>query len=241
MVTFSKIMYVVLSLLLLLSTSAQALTWEFDYNGEPAGDVKRFDENGNVTIVDTFPDLDLKKFETKNGTGDNLTFVLGTKSKSITSSGDVKYVFRIFTEADNETGYNITFLNGMIELVEIVDGIETSSEDITSLGGIIKVKNEDLLELNLPKNKYLPEAELDYLAVDAFTWKEEGNYTYIDYIHNVPGNPGTIAPDITDDPSLSDDGDEKGDNSNRTLIAVVLIIVVLFVVTLLYFSRRKNS
>ena len=238
---FSKISLVVLAGILMFSSFAQALTWEFDYNGEPAGDVKRFDEYGNVTIVDTYPDLDLKKFETRNGTGDNLTFILGTKAKRIATSEDTKYVFRIFTEVDNKTGYNITYRNGSFELIEIVDGKEISTEDITSLGGVVKVKNEDLLELNLPKNRYLQEDELDYLAVDAFSWKEEGNYTYIDYIHNVPGNPGTIAPDITDDPSLSGDGDDKGSDSNGALLVVVIIIVVLILVAIIYLMTRKKQ
>jgi len=239
MVTFSRLSIVIITFVFLFSSLAQGLTWEFDYNGEPAGDVSRFDENGNITLVEGFPYLDLKRFETKNGTGDNLTFILGTKQKQIMSAIDVEYVFRVFTEPDNKTGYNITFRNGTFELVKIVNDEEISSEDITPLGGVIKQKNEELLRLNLPKSKYLQDGNLDYLAVDAFSWMEKGNYTYIDYIHNVPGNPGTIAPDITDDVPDSGDSDDVDSDSSGLILAVIIIIIVIIVV-LIYALRRKK-
>jgi hypothetical protein len=244
---FPRIIFIAIILFVLigLSPSCQSIVYEYDYNGEPAGDVTEFTPNGTMNLAEGHSDIDIKRFETTNGTGDNLTFTLGTKSKHITNSLDIKYVFRIFTESDNRSGYNITYMNGVIELVKIEDGLEISKENITSLGGIEKVKNEELLIVNIPKNNYIPEDQLNYFAVDGFSWKEvqkeDGNYTYIDYIHNVPGNPGTIASDIVDD-TTSDEGKDEGNKESGffSLILAVILMVFIVIVVIFVIIKRKQ-
>lgn len=229
-----------LILIFIIVPFAQGITYEFDYNGEPAGDVQRFDKNGTATIVEGFKDLDLKKFFTRNGTGDNLTLTLGTSGKRITTTPDVKYVFRMFTDSKNKTGYNITYCNGNIELVQFDDGKEILTEDITSLGGIVKDKSEELLVVDIPKTRYLPEDELEYLGMDGFSWMEKGNYTYVDYIHDLPGNPGTIAPDVVEDAGGTGSGDDK-EGGNFVLVAGIIIIVIIIVVVLMLLLMRKKK
>ncbi|UCH88740.1 MAG: hypothetical protein JSV49_10915 [Thermoplasmata archaeon] len=232
---------------LLNFNACSTVIYEFEFNGEPAGDVRRFNETGNMTIVEEYPEIDLKRFETKNGTGDNLTFTLGTKGKKIRDNDDTKYVFRIFTSSDNKTGYNITYRNGTITIVEFVNGVEQSEEDITHLGGIEKIRNEEFLVVEISKGKYIPEQDLIYFGVDAYSWMETSNYTYIDYIHNVPGNPGVIAEDIIDDPSLTEDDtkgseDDSDDKSGSgALLIIPLIIIILFIVVLLIVLKKRKQ
>jgi hypothetical protein len=240
---FLFLLAVILSIII-CSSASMAVTYEFDYNGEPAGDVKRFNEYGNVTISDEYPEIDLKKFETQNGTGDNWTFTLGTKAKRFTTSEGVKYVIRIFTRSDNSTGYNITYRNGSIEIARFIGDDEQTPEDISDLGGIVKVKNEELLIIDVPKTKYLLGESLTFLNVDAFSWMEVGNFTYIDYIHNLPGNPGTIAPDIAEDPDLSggssgDDDSDKGGSTMLILIPIIIIVIVVILLLILMRSKKK--
>jgi hypothetical protein len=129
--------------------------------------------------------------------------------------------------------------------VEIIDGSEQPAENITDLGGIVKDKNEYLLVINFPKNKYLPESELEHFSVDAFTWMELGNKTFIDYIHDLPGHPGSIAPDIAEDPTLTDGDKDKSDDSGVSsgvaLAAVILIIIVIVVILLLVMKSKRKK
>ena len=230
----------ILCLFIIFAYTSEGITYEFDYNGEPAGDVSRFDENGTVTTVEGQKNIDLKKFYTKNGTGDILVLTMGTSGKNILTSESVKYVFRIFTDSENRTGYNITYQNGTITLIKFDNGSEILTEDITSLGGVIKDKSEELLQVKLPKNKYLPEDTLEYLGVDGYSWLEAGNYTYVDYIHDLPGNPGTIAPDVIDDVDGGGSDDSEKEGTNAGLIAVIFIIIILIVIALLVLLKRKR-
>jgi hypothetical protein len=223
-----------------MSLTAEGVTYEFDYNGEPAGDVNRFDENGTVTMVEGHKNIDLKKFYTKNGTGDVLVLTMGTSGKTITTSESVKYVFRIFTDSQNKTGYNITYQNGTITLVKFNNGSEILTEDITSLGGVDKEKNEELLQVNFPKDKYLPQDSLEYLGVDGFSWLEAGNVTYVDYIHDLPGNPGIIAPDVIDDADGPGSDDREKEGSSSGLIAIVIIVIIIIAVVLVLLLRKKR-
>ena len=238
---FKFILFSILIVLLFIALNSNALVYEYEFNGEPAGDVTQFDPYGNSTIVDGYSDIDIKRFETRNGTGDNLTFTMGTKAKSITIASNIKYVFRVFTKSDNRTGYNISFCNGTIELVEIIDGIEQMKEDITGLGGIVKDKNDYVLEIDLSKSRYFPEDELDYFNVDGFSWMEEGNYTYVDYIHSLPGNPGTISQDIIEDETPSgSDSDDKGEGSSILLPVLIIITLIVVIMIAVLISRRKK-
>jgi hypothetical protein len=221
--------------------TAGAINYEYDFNGEPAGDVTRFEPNGTATIVGEHKNIDLKKFETTNGTGDNLTFTLGTSGKKIIDSEDVKYVIRIFLTSDNSTGYNVTYTNGSLEIMKFIDEVEQPPEDITALGGIVKDKNEQLLVIDLSKNKYFPENGTDHFNVDAFSWMEEGNVTYIDYIHNLPGHPGSLSEDLGDDPNLKTDGDSDSDGAGLLIIIPIIIVVIIIVLLILIRSTQQKN
>lgn len=251
--SLSFLVSIIIIVFFILMGFSTGFTYEHDYSGEPAGDVTQFDQYGNASIVGDVSDpglskqidkIDLKGFVSENGTGDNLTFTLSTKGKNIITDPDVKYVIRVFTERNNQSGYNITYKNGSIEITRIVDNVEVESEDISHLGGVVEIrKNEYGIEINIPKSVYFPEDSLDYFNVDAFSWMEKGEYTYVDYINNQPGNPGTISSDIIDDSVPDKTNEDKNDDGGgmNSLILVLIIIIVIVIIIAVVMKKGKKK
>jgi hypothetical protein len=178
-----------ISLLLLLLVSSSLVLADVDYEidyPDPAGDVLKFNESwSQVGTVETQPQIDIKWLRSANDTLGNVVLRMEFKNNLvIEKSNETRYVFRIFTSQDNSTGYNVTYQN---ETTIIINFNHTMEEDITSNTSVID-DNGEILLVEISKNKYLDNNS--YFNLDAFTWKEQGNMTYIDYNSEIPGHPG---------------------------------------------------
>ena len=197
-----KSLYFLVPLLLLLALTTSTLA-EVDYvldYGDPAGDVLKFNETwSNLGEVETQDQIDIKWLRSSNDTLGNVVLRLEFKSKQLIEvSNETKYVFRIFTKGDNSTGYNITYINGSTTISNFNN---TFKEDMTANTSIVD-ENGEVLVVKVLKSRYL--TNITYYNIDAFTWKEQGNKTYVDYVSEIPGHPADTGSVID-----QDDGDPK--------------------------------
>ena len=211
-------------------TSMADAEYELTYQ-DPAGDVLEINETWHsLGSVDTYPQIDLKWLKSYNDTQDNVVLRMEVRNNQIIEkSNNTRYVFRIFTKEDNSTGYNVTYLN---ETTTITSFNNTIEEDLTSETSVINDKGEVLL-VKISKNDYLN--NISYFNIDGFTWKEEGNNTFIDYVSVVPGHPGETA-DIVD----NEDDDTNNDNgifgmlcSNFILILIIFAVIIIITIVIL--------
>lgn len=207
------------------------VNYEFDYQ-DPAGDVLDFNETWhNQGTVDGEPQIDLKWLRSSSDAQGNVELRMEFRNNQIIAqSNDTKYVFRIFTSQDNSTGYNITYINGF---ATISDFNNTIDEDMTTNISIVDDKGE-VLTVKVSKGRYLE--NITYFNVDAYTWKEQGNHTFIDYISEVPGHPGETGTVVD-----GENGDTEEDEGLLGLLCsltgmlclAALIIIIVVVVILL--------
>ena len=221
------IAFCLLSILTLIGITSRAdLVYEVTYQ-DPAGDV--LDYNGTwhlVGSVDTHPYIDIKWLKSYEDTSGNVVLRLEVKNSQIIEKSNItKYVFRIVTKVDNSTGYNVTYKNGTTTITNFNNTIEY---DLTAETSIIDDSGEVLL-VNISKIDYL--GNIPYFNIDAYTWKEAGNHTYIDYVSEVPGHPGETGNIV----------DTTGNSSDILwpLIAIVLIIIVLIIVVVVLKDKNK--
>ncbi|UCE73027.1 MAG: hypothetical protein JSV56_08280 [Methanomassiliicoccales archaeon] len=213
--------------------SSAEVTYELDYQ-DPAGDVLDFNETWHqLGTVDSHPEIDIKWLRSYNDTQGNVVLRLEVrKNQFLDISNKTKYVFRIFTAADNLTGYNVTFQNGTTAITNFNGTIE---DDLTSETSIIDDNGEVLL-VNISKNNYL--SNIPNLNIDAFTWKEHEGHTYIDYISEVPGHPGEVSPELVDDSTNDGDDDSQGlfgmlCTFPFILIWIILVVIILIIIVVL--------
>ncbi|MHA2281210.1 MAG: hypothetical protein ACXAC5_10190 [Promethearchaeota archaeon] len=201
---FCLILIIALNFIIFSSVIGLAeVDYEFDYQ-DPAGDVLEFNETwSNVGTVDSHPQIDMKWLRSSNDTSDNVTIRMEFRNNQVIEiSNETKYVIRIFTSSDNSTGYNITFINGSSTILSFDN---STMEDMASNTSIIDDKGE-VLVIKVSKSKYLN--NISYFNLDAFTWKETQNRTYIDYISEIPGHPGETGTVV--DQENGDSKEEKG-------------------------------
>jgi hypothetical protein len=221
--------------LLIPSISIYAdIDYEMDYQ-DPAGDVIQFNESwSQVGTVETQPQIDIKWLRSENDTQGNVVLRMEFKNNQIIEkNNETRYVFRIFTCQDNSTGYNVTYQN---ETAIITNLNNTLEEDITSNVSIIDDNGEVLL-VEISKNKYLD--NISYYNIDAFTWKEQGNRTYIDYVSEIPGHPGETG-DVVDQEE-DESNEEKGffdDLCGIPLILVIVVIIIIVIIILVFLKVR---
>jgi hypothetical protein len=205
------------------------VNYEFDHQ-DPAGDVLDFNETWhNVGTVDSEPQIDLKWLRSSNDTLGNVELRMEFKNNQIIEqSDDTKYVFRIFTSQDNSTGYNITYINSSATISNLNNTIE---EDMTANMTIIDDKGE-VLVVTISKARYLD--NITFFNADAYTWKEGGNHTFIDYISEVPGHPGETGTVV--DGENGDTDEDEGllgllcSLTGMLCLAVLIIIIVVVVI-----------
>jgi hypothetical protein len=221
---FCLILLILLQFIIFSSCLVSAeVEYEFDYQ-DPAGDVLEFNETwSNVGTVDSQSQIDMKWLRSSNDTSDNVTIRMEFRNNQVIEiSNDTKYVIRIFTSQDNSTGYNITFINGSTTILSFDN---TTLEDMSSNTSIINDKGE-VLVVKVSKDKYLN--NISYYNIDAFTWKETQNRTYIDYISEIPGHPadtGTVV-----DQENEDSKEEQGIFDNLCSIPWIIILVILIII-----------
>ncbi len=208
--------------------------YEIDYQ-DPAGDVLEFNESwSQVGVVETQPQIDLKWLRSSNDTQGNVVLRMEFKNNQIIEkSNETRYVFRIFTSQDNSIGYNVTYQN---ETAIITNFNNTLEENITISTSIID-DNGDVLLVEISKIKYLD--NITYFNIDAFTWKEQGNMTYIDYVSEIPGHPGETG-DVVDQRN-GESEDEKGlfdDLCGIPLVLIIVVIIILVIIILVYLKVR---
>ena len=207
------------------------VNYEFDYQ-DPAGDVLDFNETWhNIGTVDSEPRIDLKWLRSSSDIQGNVELRMEFKNNQIIEqSNDTKYVFRIFTSQDNSTGYNITYINGSATISNFNN---TLNEDMTANMTIFDDQGEVLVVI-ISKARYLD--NITYFNVDAFTWKEKENHTFIDYVSEVPGHPGETGTVVD-----GENGDTEEDEGLLGLlcslpgmlcIAALIIIIVVVVILL---------
>jgi hypothetical protein len=225
-----------LFLFLLISSSfvLADVDYEMDYQ-DPAGDVLKFNESwSQVGTVETQPQIDIKWLRSSNDTQGNVVLRLEFKNNQvIEKSNETRYVFRVFTSQDNSTGYNVTYKN---ETTIITDFNNTLKEEITNSTSIIDDNGEVLL-VEISKNKYLD--NISYYNIDAFTWKEQSNMTYIDYVSEIPGHPGETGTVVDQGNGESDV--EKGlfdDLCSIPLILIIVVIIIIVIIILVYLKVR---
>jgi hypothetical protein len=210
------------------------IEYELTYQ-DPAGDVLEFNETwSNKGPVDSQPRLDIKWLRSSDDTMGNATLRLEFKNNQIIEeSNETKYVFRIFTSNDNSTGYNITYKNGTSS---ISDFNNTFQEDMSSNTSKID-DNGEVLVVKVKKSKYLD--NISYYNVDAFTWKEQENRTYIDYVSDIPGHPGETGTVVDQDGE--DSSEDKGlldDLCSMPLIYFLVILIVIIIIIAILWRQR---
>lgn len=195
---------------------------------DPAGDVLDYNETWHLNgTVDIYPQIDLKWLKSYNDTDGNVVLRLEVKNNQvIEKSNYTMYVFRIFTSADNSTGYNVTYKNGSTTITNFNNTIE---DDLTAETSII-LDNGEVLLVNISKNDYLNNTS--HFNIDAHTWKEAGNHTYIDYVSEIPGHPGEtgdVVDQVHEDILLS---------PWLLLIILLIIIVIIIVIAVLKLTNK---
>ena len=227
---YSLILFLIFQLIFLSTFSVIA---EVDYDltyQDPAGDVLRFNETwSNKGTVDSQSKIDIKWLRSEDETA-NVSLRMEFKNNQvIEESNETKYVFRIFTSQDNSTGCNITYRNGTSF---ISDFNETFFEDMTSNTTIID-ENGEVLIIKVSKNRYLP--NITYYNIDAFTWKEQGNETFIDYVSEIPGHPGetgTVVEEEEEDPKEDESLLDMLCGLPYLLTLVILIVIIIIIAAL---------
>ena len=224
-------MVLLIFLVAIFSNVCAEVNYEFDHQ-DPAGDVLDFNETWhNVGTVDSEPQIDLKWLRSSSDTLGNVELRMEFKNNQvIEQSNDTKYVFRIFTSQDNTTGFNITYINGSATISNFNNTIE---EDMTMNISIVDDKGE-VLTVKVSKARYLD--NITFFNADAYTWKEEGNHTFIDYISEVPGHPGETGTVVD-----GENGDTEEDEgllgllcslTGMVCLAGVVVIIVVVVILL---------
>ncbi len=214
-------------------TSVADVNYELTYQ-DPAEDVLHFNETWHLVEDDNpYLQIDLKRLESYNDTDGNVVLRLKARNNQIIEeSNNTSYVFRIYTKEDNSTGYNITYIN---EITTITDFNNTVEDDLTAETSIINEQG-DVLLVNISKNDYLN--NISYFNIDAFSWKEEGNHTFIDYISEVPGHPGETG-EIVD----NEGGDTDDDNGflgmlcSPLFIILIILAVIILIIIIVRFKR----
>jgi hypothetical protein len=202
--------------------------YEIDFQ-DPAGDVLEFNETWHEKeTVDSQPQIDIKWLRSANDTLGNVVLRMEFRNhQTIEIANETIYAFRIFTSSDNSTGYNITYQNGSAVISNFNHTLE---ENITSNISIVYDKGEVLL-VHISKNRYL--SNITHFNIDAYTWKEQQNSTYIDYVSEIPGHPGATGT------VLEEDGGDSEDDSDILgllctiqfiLIAVVILVIIIIIV-----------
>lgn len=233
-----KIFLGILLILQIMMISTFVVTAEVNYEmtyQDPAGDVLEFNETwSNKGTVDSQSQMDIKWLRSLPDTTGNVTLRLEFRNNQlIEESNETKYVFRIFTNQDNSTGYNITYRNGATSISNFNN---TFQEDMSSNTSKINDKGE-VLVVKVSKDKYL--LNISHYNVDAFTWKEQGNTTYIDYVSEIPGHPADTG-SVVD----QDDGDSKEDIGfleslcQLPMIFILLILIVIIIVIVILWRYR---
>jgi hypothetical protein len=202
---------------------------------DPAGDVLEFNETwSQVGQVDNQSQIDIKWLRSSNDSLNNVVLRMEFKSKQVIEiSNETRYVYRIFTKADNSTGYNITHINGSTTISNLNNTLE---EDMTANTSIIDEQGE-ILVVKVSKSRYLN--NITYFNIDAYTWKEQGNYTYIDYVSEIPGHPGATGTVVED--GNGEDEEDKGFLGflcALPLILWILVIIIIVVIIAILLKRR---
>ncbi|UCE36496.1 MAG: hypothetical protein JSW00_13385 [Thermoplasmata archaeon] len=225
-----------LTIFMMLNCVVGEVNFDLPPYQDPAGDVIEFNETwSNVGFAEGQDQLDIKWLESKNDTLGNVVLTMDLKGKNkIEISNQTKYVFRISTSQDNSTGYNITFINGTTKITNLNGTIE---DDITI--NTSTTDDGEVLKVEISKIKYL--SNITYYYIDAYTWKEEWNRTFIDYVYEIPGHPGEISPVIDgEDGDGGDGGGDKGDDGAclLPLILIAVIIIIVVIILLIYLKNR---
>jgi hypothetical protein len=212
--------------------SAAEPIYELAYQ-DPAGDVLVFNATWhNTGTIDTEPRIDMKWLKTSNDSYGNVVLRLEVKNNQVLEKTNyTMYVFRIFTKEDNSTGYNVTYKNGTTIITNFNNTIE---DDLTAETSIIN-DNGEVLQVNISKTEYLN--GISYFNIDAFTWKEHGDFKYIDYISEVPGHPGETGTVIDDTPTSNPDQGFFGIPWWLLVIILLCIIAAVIVVVLKVTNR----
>jgi uncharacterized protein YlzI (FlbEa/FlbD family) len=227
--SLTLLLIILLILIPAFSVFAQ-VDYDLDPYQDPAGDVWRFNETWtNKGKVDYQDSIDIKLLDSNEVPG-NVSLRMEFKNKQvIEQANETKYVFRIFTRQDNSTGYNITYINGTSF---ISDFNETFSENMTSNTTIIDI-NGEILIVKVSIDRYL--SNISYYNIDGFTWKEQGNDTFIDYVSEIPGHPadtGTVVEQEEDDPKEEEGLLDMLCGIPYLLILVILVVVIIVIAAL---------
>jgi hypothetical protein len=202
---------------------------------DPAGDVLEFNETwSNRGTVDSQSQIDIKWLISSEGTADNMSLRLEFKNNQIIEeSNETKYVFRIFTSQDNSTGYNITYMNGSSFIANFN---KTFHEDMSSNTSKINDKGE-VLVIKVLKNRYL--LNISYYNIDAFTWKGQGNKTYIDYVSEIPGHPADTGSVVDQDNGVSKEDAGLLDSLCQLPLILMLAILIVIIIFIAILWRRR--
>jgi len=204
------------------------VNYELDYQ-DPAGDVLEYNQTWHLKgTVDIYPYIDLKWLKSNSDADGNVVLRLEVKNNQIIEKSNLtSYVFRIFTTANNSTGYNVTYKNGTTTITDFDNTIE---DDLTAETSIINDNGEVLL-VNISKTYYLSNAV--HFNIDAFTWKETGNHTYIDYISAVPGHPGATS-------DVVDGVPDTGLPIPWWLLLIIVLVIIVGIVVIVIVLRNSG-
>jgi hypothetical protein len=111
----------------------------------------------------------------------------------------------------------------------------TFEEDITTNVSILDEQGE-IIVVDISKSRYL--SNITYFNIDAYTWKEQGNYTYIDYVSEIPGHPGQTGDVIDDGNGDEEDNGFFGFLCALPLILWIVVIIIIVIIIVILLKRR---
>lgn len=230
--------------------SGALTTTEINYTFEhqdPAGDVLKYNATENGTVVGGEPEidaLDLKWINSEEDGEGNIILTMDLKSKNkFINDDDTKYIFRIITDHENTTGFNITYEDQTTILIPFSIQGNGTTEDITTSVTFQRDKGDELMQITLSIAAYFQ--NITNFWLDAYSLRTTDNATYLDYISELPGHPEYVSPVVENEEGLDNNQDDTGDGTNNGSMFVLLlcigsIIAALVVVVILVTVAKRQ-
>lgn len=174
------------------AVTASAVNFNLNYSHPASGVMELWtSNNSHVTygngswVMGTNPGI--VNVERVASYDDGLSVGLYLRVKTtIASQSNVTYEIRMYTRADNRTHYILDFSNGLASLSQNVTGTRT-----TNMTANVTIAPASTLNALVNKSLLGGVANITAWNIDASA-KEVGNpYTYVDYVWQLPGNPGS--------------------------------------------------
>ena len=225
------------------------VNYTFDHQ-DPAGDVLKYNDtlSGDTVSEPECDPLDIKWINSEADDQGNLVLTMDLKSKNkFIENEETKYVFRIITNPENTTGYNITYKNHVATLVPFTSQGNGTAVDISASVVFVRDKGDEIMVITIPIAEYFENITSFWL--DAYSMMITNNATYLDYISELPGHPEYVSPVVEDNEGLENTQDDSDDRNDNGMILILLLaigsiitaLVVLVILAIVAKRQRLNQ